>query len=150
MFEILLNHDGIISWITTWRFIDHITYRCKLFNWIWLFLLLLLFFTYNDCDHRLQRTKHNQRDVWMSTFQLLFFQSRFKYKPTWDVCQTHLVEMFVVGFDFLLTSDDVHLVGFEKQSFKRMNEKQASEREAYLWSVSDMWRKNQLFIRILD
>lgn len=28
--------------------------------------------------------------------------------------------------------------GFEKQSFKRMNEKQASEREAYLWSVSDM------------
>ncbi|CAI9114342.1 OLC1v1015050C1 [Oldenlandia corymbosa var. corymbosa] len=28
--------------------------------------------------------------------------------------------------------------GFEKQMFKRMNEKQASEREAYLWSVSDM------------
>lgn len=28
--------------------------------------------------------------------------------------------------------------GFEKQLFKRMNEKQATEREAYLWSVSDM------------
>ncbi|XP_027101257.2 uncharacterized protein [Coffea arabica] len=28
--------------------------------------------------------------------------------------------------------------GFEKQMFKRMNEKQATEREAYLWSVSDM------------
>ncbi|KAJ8755463.1 hypothetical protein K2173_019261 [Erythroxylum novogranatense] len=28
--------------------------------------------------------------------------------------------------------------GFEKQMFKRLNEKQATEREAYLWSVSDM------------
>ncbi|GFZ02034.1 hypothetical protein Acr_15g0006430 [Actinidia rufa] len=28
--------------------------------------------------------------------------------------------------------------GFEKQMFKRTNEKQATEREAYLWSVSDM------------
>ncbi|KAF3431732.1 hypothetical protein FNV43_RR26467 [Rhamnella rubrinervis] len=28
--------------------------------------------------------------------------------------------------------------GYEKELFKRMNEKQASEREAYLWSVSDM------------
>ncbi|KAK6930350.1 Bud13 [Dillenia turbinata] len=28
--------------------------------------------------------------------------------------------------------------GYEKQLFKRMNEKQATEREAYLWSVSDM------------
>lgn len=28
--------------------------------------------------------------------------------------------------------------GFEKQMFKRMNEKRATEREAYLWSVSDM------------
>lgn len=28
--------------------------------------------------------------------------------------------------------------GFEKQMFKRMNERQATEREAYLWSVSDM------------
>ncbi|XP_022986527.1 BUD13 homolog [Cucurbita maxima] len=27
--------------------------------------------------------------------------------------------------------------GFEKQMFKRMNEKRATEREAYLWSVSD-------------
>lgn len=29
-------------------------------------------------------------------------------------------------------------VGYEKTLFKRMNEKQATEREAYLWSVSDM------------
>ncbi|CBI33922.3 hypothetical protein AAG906_033910 [Vitis piasezkii] len=28
--------------------------------------------------------------------------------------------------------------GFEKQMFKRTNEKQATEREAYLWSVADM------------
>ncbi|KAK6913617.1 Bud13 [Dillenia turbinata] len=28
--------------------------------------------------------------------------------------------------------------GFEKELFKRMNEKQATEHEAYLWSVSDM------------
>ncbi|XP_057538554.1 uncharacterized protein LOC130816006 [Amaranthus tricolor] len=28
--------------------------------------------------------------------------------------------------------------GYEKQLFKRMNEKRATEREAYLWSVSDM------------
>ncbi|XP_057477814.1 pre-mRNA-splicing factor cwc-26-like [Actinidia eriantha] len=28
--------------------------------------------------------------------------------------------------------------GFEKQMFKRTNEKQATEKEAYLWSVSDM------------
>lgn len=28
--------------------------------------------------------------------------------------------------------------GYEKQMFKRMNEKRATEREAYLWSVSDM------------
>ncbi|KAJ7944642.1 BUD13-like protein [Quillaja saponaria] len=28
--------------------------------------------------------------------------------------------------------------GFEKESFKRTNEKQAREKEAYLWSVSDM------------
>ncbi|XP_030543594.1 BUD13 homolog isoform X2 [Rhodamnia argentea] len=28
--------------------------------------------------------------------------------------------------------------GYEKELFKRMNEKRASEREAYLWSVSDM------------
>ncbi|XP_028087791.1 pre-mRNA-splicing factor cwf26-like isoform X1 [Camellia sinensis] len=28
--------------------------------------------------------------------------------------------------------------GFEKEIFKRTNEKQATEREAYLWSVSDM------------
>ncbi|KAJ4951277.1 hypothetical protein NE237_028109 [Protea cynaroides] len=28
--------------------------------------------------------------------------------------------------------------GYEKQYFKRMNEKHATEREAYLWSVSDM------------
>ncbi|THG22463.1 hypothetical protein TEA_002231 [Camellia sinensis var. sinensis] len=28
--------------------------------------------------------------------------------------------------------------GFEKEMFKRTNEKQATEREAYLWSVSDM------------
>ncbi|KAF5735094.1 hypothetical protein HS088_TW15G00594 [Tripterygium wilfordii] len=28
--------------------------------------------------------------------------------------------------------------GFEKQMFKRTNEKQATEREAYIWSVSDM------------
>ncbi|XP_057968014.1 uncharacterized protein LOC131157697 [Malania oleifera] len=28
--------------------------------------------------------------------------------------------------------------GYEKELFKRMNEKQATEREAYLWSVSDM------------
>ncbi|CAN1323110.1 BUD13 homolog [Linum perenne] len=28
--------------------------------------------------------------------------------------------------------------GYEKQFFKRVNEKQATEREAYLWSVSDM------------
>ncbi|XAR64121.1 hypothetical protein NMG60_11024340 [Bertholletia excelsa] len=28
--------------------------------------------------------------------------------------------------------------GFEKELFKRMNEKRATEREAYLWSVSDM------------
>ncbi|XP_061373531.1 uncharacterized protein LOC133315874 [Gastrolobium bilobum] len=28
--------------------------------------------------------------------------------------------------------------GFEKQSFKRTNERQARDREAYLWSVSDM------------
>ncbi|XP_023521089.1 BUD13 homolog [Cucurbita pepo subsp. pepo] len=28
--------------------------------------------------------------------------------------------------------------GFEKQMFKKMNEKRATEREAYLWSVSDM------------
>lgn len=30
------------------------------------------------------------------------------------------------------------LIGYEKQMFKRMNEKQATEREAYLWSVADM------------
>ncbi|KAK1303399.1 hypothetical protein QJS10_CPB11g00191 [Acorus calamus] len=28
--------------------------------------------------------------------------------------------------------------GFEKEMFKRQNEKRATEREAYLWSVSDM------------
>lgn len=28
--------------------------------------------------------------------------------------------------------------GYEKEHFKRMNEKQATQREAYLWSVSDM------------
>uniref|UniRef100_A0A7N1A1K3 BUD13 homolog n=1 Tax=Kalanchoe fedtschenkoi TaxID=63787 RepID=A0A7N1A1K3_KALFE len=28
--------------------------------------------------------------------------------------------------------------GYEKELFKRMNEKRATEREAYLWSVSDM------------
>lgn len=33
---------------------------------------------------------------------------------------------------------DVCVVGYEKQLVKRMNEKQATEREAYLWSVSDM------------
>ena len=33
---------------------------------------------------------------------------------------------------------DTCVVGNEKQLFKRMNEKQATEREAYLWSVSDM------------
>ncbi|KAF5935738.1 hypothetical protein HYC85_026867 [Camellia sinensis] len=31
-----------------------------------------------------------------------------------------------------------HSNGFEKEIFKRTNEKQATEREAYLWSVSDM------------
>ena len=31
------------------------------------------------------------------------------------------------------------LIGFEKGLFKRMNEKRATETEAYLWSVSDMW-----------
>jgi hypothetical protein len=36
--------------------------------------------------------------------------------------------------DFIL-----HLVGFEKGLFKRTNEKRATETEAYLWSVSDMW-----------
>lgn len=30
------------------------------------------------------------------------------------------------------------IVGYEKGLFKRMNEKQATEKEAYLWSVSDM------------
>ncbi|KAL0374426.1 UNVERIFIED_CONTAM: Pre-splicing factor CWC26 [Sesamum radiatum] len=34
--------------------------------------------------------------------------------------------------------------GYEKELFKRMNEKRATEREAYLWSVSD-----NLAIRIL-
>ncbi|KAK9268733.1 hypothetical protein L1049_000494 [Liquidambar formosana] len=29
-------------------------------------------------------------------------------------------------------------IGYEKGLFKRMNEKQATEKEAYLWSVSDM------------
>jgi len=28
--------------------------------------------------------------------------------------------------------------GFEKDMFKRTNERQARDREAYLWSVSDM------------
>lgn len=32
--------------------------------------------------------------------------------------------------------------GFEKDMFKRQNEKRATEREAYLWSVSDMWRNH--------
>lgn len=31
-------------------------------------------------------------------------------------------------------------VGFEKDMFKRTNERQARDREAYLWSVSDMWK----------
>jgi len=29
--------------------------------------------------------------------------------------------------------------GYEKELFKRQNEKRATETEAYLWSVSDMW-----------
>ena len=33
------------------------------------------------------------------------------------------------------------LVGFEKGLFKRMNEKRATETEAYLFSVSNMWLK---------
>ena len=43
---------------------------------------------------------------------------------------------FMINTDQMF--DLVHLLGFEKQMFNRMNEKQATEREAYLWSVSDM------------
>ncbi|KAL0410584.1 UNVERIFIED_CONTAM: Derlin-1 [Sesamum latifolium] len=32
--------------------------------------------------------------------------------------------------------------GYEKELFKRMNEKRATEREAYLWSVSDIYYKS--------
>ena len=32
----------------------------------------------------------------------------------------------------------MYVTGFEKQMFKRSNEKQATEKEAYLWSVADM------------
>lgn len=41
----------------------------------------------------------------------------------------------------LIGSDELMFVcfaGFEKQMFNRQNEKQATEREAYLWSVADM------------
>lgn len=34
--------------------------------------------------------------------------------------------------------------GSEKEFFKRQNEKRATESEAYLWSVSDMWKMAQL------
>lgn len=32
----------------------------------------------------------------------------------------------------------LYWTGYEKEHFKRMNEKQATTKEAYLWSVSDM------------
>ena len=47
-----------------------------------------------------------------------------------------LIYVITVATNYLF--DLMHLLGFEKQMFKRMNEKQATEREAYLWSVSDM------------
>jgi hypothetical protein len=39
----------------------------------------------------------------------------------------HIVNIIVMCF-----------LGFEKEMFKRQNERRATEQEAYLWSVSDM------------
>lgn len=52
--------------------------------------------------------------------------------------KTQLFREEILILKMWLFSSVVHLVGYEKQLFKRTNEKQATQREAYLWSVADM------------
>ena len=42
-------------------------------------------------------------------------------------------------FEIFLLISVFCFAGYEKELFTRTNEKRATEREAYLWSVSDMW-----------
>lgn len=53
-----------------------------------------------------------------------------------NFCPSKGKEKFCLGIWLACTV--LHIVGYEQQLFKRMNEKRATEREAYLWSVSDM------------
>ena len=74
----------------------------------------------NLCEWERERDHWPQEDSYALKKQKNYFE---KY-----VCYQKWLISFVLP-----------LVGFEKGLFKRMNEKRATETEAYLWSVSDMW-----------
>ncbi|RWV84590.1 hypothetical protein GW17_00053685 [Ensete ventricosum] len=63
-----------------------------------------------------------------------FPPNRYGMKPGrhWDgVDRSNANQVYIVLILWVIE-------GFEKESIKRQNEKRATEREAYLWSVSDM------------
>ena len=44
------------------------------------------------------------------------------------------------NFSIYLTWVNYSFPGFEREMYKRQNERKANEGEAYLWSVADMWK----------
>ncbi|RWW41576.1 hypothetical protein BHE74_00052933 [Ensete ventricosum] len=87
----------------------------------------------NAKELELEREKPFARTSWLKR-GIDFPPNRYGMKPGrhWDgVDRSNANQVYIVLILWVIE-------GFEKESIKRQNEKRATEREAYLWSVSDM------------